>query len=221
MLTARCRSFFFFLMIRRPPRSTLFPYTTLFRSGRFVAKFGAVTAVPKPELQQHMDVVREVARGLARRLRYATVEIEDLEADGFEALVKALDDYDSSKGSLNAYIVLRCRGAMIDGLRRKMLVGRRARERGASEPAVLSLEDEVSDRLRLIDVLPDPTAPPADVTIANAPRTELPTQVAALPKRYQRILLARFLYRRSRREIASAEGVSMDRVAKIEMYIRG
>src|SRR5919199_1781118 len=27
-----CPSFFFFLMIRRPPRSTLFPYTTLFRS---------------------------------------------------------------------------------------------------------------------------------------------------------------------------------------------
>src|SRR5260364_437786 len=26
--------FLFFLMIRRPPRSTLFPYTTLFRSGR-------------------------------------------------------------------------------------------------------------------------------------------------------------------------------------------
>src|SRR5260370_5036826 len=27
-----CVLFFFFLMIRRPPRSTLFPYTTLFRS---------------------------------------------------------------------------------------------------------------------------------------------------------------------------------------------
>src|SRR2546430_8968815 len=27
-----CLSLFFFLMIRRPPRSTLFPYTTLFRS---------------------------------------------------------------------------------------------------------------------------------------------------------------------------------------------
>src|SRR5260370_24034147 len=27
-----CRAFVFFLMIRRPPRSTLFPYTTLFRS---------------------------------------------------------------------------------------------------------------------------------------------------------------------------------------------
>src|SRR5258708_39022207 len=28
---------FFFLMIRRPPRSTLFPYTTLFRSVHFFA----------------------------------------------------------------------------------------------------------------------------------------------------------------------------------------
>src|SRR5256885_11016771 len=38
--------FFFFLMIRRPPRSTLFPYTTLFRSrgffeGRYI--FDSVT----------------------------------------------------------------------------------------------------------------------------------------------------------------------------------
>src|SRR5256885_11756292 len=32
-LTSSCELiFFFFLMIRRPPRSTLFPYTTLFRS---------------------------------------------------------------------------------------------------------------------------------------------------------------------------------------------
>src|SRR6266478_9158712 len=33
MLLRTCKAaFFFFLMIRRPPRSTLFPYTTLFRS---------------------------------------------------------------------------------------------------------------------------------------------------------------------------------------------
>src|SRR5258708_16710305 len=30
--------FFFFLMIRRPPRSTLFPYTTLFRSNSHESK---------------------------------------------------------------------------------------------------------------------------------------------------------------------------------------
>src|SRR2546426_10291893 len=33
--------FFFFLMIRRPPRSTLFPYTTLFRSRH--EQFGRAT----------------------------------------------------------------------------------------------------------------------------------------------------------------------------------
>src|SRR3712207_7139498 len=42
---------FFFLMIRRPPRSTLFPYTTLFRSrrrrGRVVRR--ARLGVPPPE----------------------------------------------------------------------------------------------------------------------------------------------------------------------------
>src|SRR5437870_9045617 len=32
MFTSSLLKFIFFLMIRRPPRSTLFPYTTLFRS---------------------------------------------------------------------------------------------------------------------------------------------------------------------------------------------
>src|SRR5215211_9374722 len=33
--------YFFFLMIRRPPRSTLFPYTTLFRSPAQPPRLGA------------------------------------------------------------------------------------------------------------------------------------------------------------------------------------
>src|SRR5947207_967781 len=37
--------FFFFLMIRRPPRSTLFPYTTLFRSRRFLNEWEAFKKV--------------------------------------------------------------------------------------------------------------------------------------------------------------------------------
>src|SRR5258707_10597552 len=38
--------FFFFLMIRRPPRSTLFPYTTLFRSIVAQAIGAAIRTVP-------------------------------------------------------------------------------------------------------------------------------------------------------------------------------
>src|SRR5436190_17630502 len=35
-------------MIRRPPRSTLFPYTTLFRSGRSVRNRGDAGSRPRP-----------------------------------------------------------------------------------------------------------------------------------------------------------------------------
>src|SRR5258708_33607974 len=44
----KCVSCFFFLMIRRPPRSTLFPYTTLFRSGlTMIAGIGAGLSAEK------------------------------------------------------------------------------------------------------------------------------------------------------------------------------
>src|SRR2546430_10323247 len=41
---------FFFLMIRRPPRSTLFPYTTLFRSAR--------RAAPPPQRRRDLSLRR-------------------------------------------------------------------------------------------------------------------------------------------------------------------
>src|SRR5260370_24066122 len=39
---------FFFLMIRRPPRSTLFPYTTLFRSARHRSLYAARSRIDRP-----------------------------------------------------------------------------------------------------------------------------------------------------------------------------
>src|SRR5688572_31963512 len=41
--------FFFFLMIRRPPRSTLFPYTTLFRSTGISTSGDAVGGSSSPD----------------------------------------------------------------------------------------------------------------------------------------------------------------------------
>src|SRR2546426_9637605 len=52
-LYSRALLFFFFLMIRRPPRSTLFPYTTLFRS----------------LLRAHLTVVLVAARHVGRQAR--------------------------------------------------------------------------------------------------------------------------------------------------------
>src|SRR2546428_5624141 len=61
--------FFFFLMIRRPPRSTLFPYTTLFRSLEvFAVTLGvevelrlavALVAVPADEVRMAVSDVAE------------------------------------------------------------------------------------------------------------------------------------------------------------------
>src|SRR3712207_7064042 len=51
---------FFFLMIRRPPRSTLFPYTTLFRSGRGAEPARELRAVHDRHLVVGDDEVRAV-----------------------------------------------------------------------------------------------------------------------------------------------------------------
>src|SRR2546427_12468616 len=59
--------FFFFLMIRRPPRSTLFPYTTLFRS--MLAPAGTpqpVVARLNSEVQEILDS-NEVRDALAKQ----------------------------------------------------------------------------------------------------------------------------------------------------------
>src|SRR2546421_10855520 len=64
---------FFFLMIRRPPRSTLFPYTTLFRSA----------AQPRARARQACGAVQEVlsdqssgARSSVRRSEEHTSELQ-------------------------------------------------------------------------------------------------------------------------------------------------
>src|SRR6266446_9470060 len=57
-----CCSVVFFLMIRRPPRSTLFPYTTLFRSER----------CPRPDLRPSSP-----ARGARRDRRRRCGRVRD------------------------------------------------------------------------------------------------------------------------------------------------
>src|SRR5256886_16171133 len=72
--------FFFFLMIRRPPRSTLFPYTTLFRSPR-ARQPGPGRAAPRRRAAEHSrpgDLLRRWSGRLHRlphphRLRNRTM----------------------------------------------------------------------------------------------------------------------------------------------------
>src|SRR6266404_9145959 len=66
--------FFFFLMIRRPPRSTLFPYTTLFRSHAAPAPRDSppgsgTSSAPSRGSARHREAARRLAPEPDRRTR--------------------------------------------------------------------------------------------------------------------------------------------------------
>src|SRR5256885_16071312 len=56
--------FFFFLMIRRPPRSTLFPYTTLFRSEEAPGLLHLRRRSPGHDVAQHLGVEADGGDGV-------------------------------------------------------------------------------------------------------------------------------------------------------------
>src|SRR5207237_9458260 len=65
----RVHSFFFFLMLRRPPTPTLFPYTTLFRSGRCRLRQQSGGPARRP---RSADGTGRAQRGGARRPRHGS-----------------------------------------------------------------------------------------------------------------------------------------------------
>src|SRR2546422_6295279 len=83
---------FFFLMIRRPPRSTLFPYTTLFRSGRL---HGIGVSAPSG-VAQGGDVIDVNRKAHRRRLSHSFPD------DELKPLGLAGDDLDRKSTRLNS-----------------------------------------------------------------------------------------------------------------------
>src|SRR2546430_17408283 len=86
---------FFFLMIRRPPRSTLFPYTTLFRSARpersrYLLRF-------LQDLADHGLDALHIARAFAIRARRAKSALQALlhafARDGYQSEIVELQNF--------------------------------------------------------------------------------------------------------------------------------
>src|SRR5438270_3262295 len=76
--TSPSHSFFFFLLIRRPPRSTLFPYTTLFRSAQKASRLGITPEKYVKQLVEENLAVSEEARTktFAQRSEEHTSELQ-------------------------------------------------------------------------------------------------------------------------------------------------
>src|SRR5262245_58403387 len=68
--------FFFFLMIRRPPRSTLFPYTTLFRSHK--------------QMDNRIKLLEEI---LSFRMQGVEFDNGDMYVDGHKAASDVRDEF--------------------------------------------------------------------------------------------------------------------------------
>src|SRR2546429_4258754 len=87
-------------MIRRPPRSTLFPYTTLFRSHRLVEDFVARLARRLRAVHRRVGVAQNVFGALIAGRAWG-----DAEADGREDLAPAQGDRKSTRlNSSHGYI---------------------------------------------------------------------------------------------------------------------
>src|SRR3712207_6322057 len=93
---------FFFLMIRRPPRSTLFPYTTLFRSLIAAAHSSCFSMAMSNEIAkaggtpQSLEVSADVTLGqkdgaptITRIKLTVRGEVEGLDAEGFQKAAEA------------------------------------------------------------------------------------------------------------------------------------
>src|SRR3712207_7735703 len=89
-------------MIRRPPRSTLFPYTTLFRSKVAERQMLRPSFVPPPSIRQLRDLTRYRVDLLAVR----TAEKQRVDKLLEDALIKRSEEHTSELQS-RQYLVCR------------------------------------------------------------------------------------------------------------------
>src|SRR2546430_16455901 len=117
-------------MIRRPPRSTLFPYTTLFRSGLIVGDLArAVAAKPDAPATSLLVVCRDGPRmaQLARALSFFAPEIEINEFPAWDCL--PYDRVSPHAGIAAQRMITLSRLARLKGRSEERRVGKECRSR--------------------------------------------------------------------------------------------
>src|SRR5207253_10683154 len=101
-------SLFFFLMIQRPPRSTLFPYTTLFRSKDRL--FSSRPSSPVPRRGRHSSPLRHLRNCPWRRSEEHTSELQSRGHLVCRLLLEKKKKKKSSTGVLAVHTTLKSAG---------------------------------------------------------------------------------------------------------------
>src|SRR2546422_11358432 len=152
-------------MIRRPPRSTLFPYTTLFRSHLLARREPMVSQVVAPTVADpRVDELPEFRGGaLEPRGAVHDVQVEDharvrLFGPGKKGLVVPLDETDGAVdewGALRAEPLAHVREKAGQRIPRRVDLGDQLRGRlGRPEPVVQGAMVIVEVRTELVGVRP-------------------------------------------------------------------
>lgn len=157
--------------------------------------------VPLDDVTPYVDLVQELALQLSRRLPN-TVQIDDLISDGFIGLMSAGRSFDPNrKVPFRSYACIRIRGAMLDGLRARDVIQRRARKRGATTPIIRTLSAEMEESLDRDNLRPD--------------RASIPRLLSPLPQTYRLVLHLYYLESLSMLQIGGILGITEGRVSQL------
>src|SRR3712207_8844174 len=102
---------FFFLMIRRPPRSTLFPYTTLFRSrsgGEISLREGSCERASRPPGRRGSVRQGSVRRRCGRLLRRSEEHTSELQSRQY-LVCRLLLEKKKTNNTMHHQRVVRCK----------------------------------------------------------------------------------------------------------------
>src|SRR3989449_2880981 len=157
-------------MIRRPPRSTLFPYTTLFRSIKFITRCDIFPVIAgEYTLRNAIDRYYQPSDAQLQELRKGVEAAEeDLEVveDQMDEEVKAQDLAD------DAPVVKLINGLLSDAVKR-----------GASDVHIESFEHELRVRYRIDGVLHEVMKPPVKMKAALISRVKIMAQLNIAERR--------------------------------------
>src|SRR2546430_12553900 len=150
-------SFFFFLMIRRPPRSTLFPYTTLFRSvlKTYQMPVRANLMVTDGEEVEPGDIIAKIPR--------ETTKTKDI-TGGLPRVVELFEARRPAEtavmSEIDGTVTL---GPIAKGKRRLIIVGDDGEEREYDIPRGTHINVQEGDRVRAGEALMDGPLNPHDI----------------------------------------------------------
>jgi len=177
---------------------------------------------------EHLPLVKKIANKIYRRIPEGIVDFDDLVNTGVIGLMKAIDNFDSSKANFSTYAYIRVRGEILDYLRSLDFMSRGTREKvknGELEDLkaeilyMVSIEEllfQGADKLTIADTLKSDEASPEENIILKELKCRLARALDNLSEREKLILQLLFVEELDLKSISEILNVSVSRISQIK-----